>query len=474
MKIVLVFPPSLYQTKETMPPLGLAWLAAVLQQGGYDGVLIIDSVVDKLDNLQVIGKLKDVQPDVIGLSFGTLNRFYAFDLAEEIRKNFPSAVIVAGGPHPTLAADDILANIKSIDIIVRGEGEYVFLNLVKALEMKSDLSQIKGLTFRSPSGQIIANPPQEMIQDLDALPFPARDLLPMAKYHQKIPLSDRSCTSMITSRGCPNNCIYCSTARQWGHRIRFRSPKNVVDEIELLVKEYGLEGVGFFDDCFTVDRNRVIAICKEILDRGLKIGWWCEARANTVDPEMLSWMKRSGCEHIAMAIESGSNDVLKRIKKMITVEQGIAAVKMIHQAGIKQKIFFMHGLPGESYEDIKKTVFLSRHLLDKIGVEEATQSVTIVYPHTEIETLAKELGTLPLDFSWSKPFFESRSYPPLLVCQSMPIFEQPDLTYEQIFSYVKRAKLEYYLRHLFLALKQLLINRNNIWKWLTTKARKNY
>lgn len=472
MKIALVFPPSLFQTKETMPPLGLAWLAAVLKQGGYDDIAIIDSVVEKLDNGQVIELLKSRQPDVIGLSFGTLNRFYAFSLADEIRKHFPLAVIVSGGPHPTLAAEDILENIKSIDMIVRGEGEYVFLELVKAVETKADLKLIKGLTFRSSEGNIIVNPPQEMIKDLDTVPLPARDWLPMKKYGQKIPLSQKSCTSMITSRGCPNNCIYCSTARQWGHLIRFRSAKNVVDEIELLQDKYGFEGVGFFDDCFTVDKKRVIAICQEIIDRGLKVGWWCEARANTLDPEVLSWMKRAGCEHISMAIESGSNEILRRIKKMITVEQGIAAAKMIHDAGIKQKIFFMHGLPGETYEDIRKTVFLSRHLLDKIGVEEATQSVTIIYPHTDIELAAKVLGTLPQDFSWSKPFHEPRSYPPLLVCQSMPIFEQPNLTYEQIFSFVKRAKLEYYLRHPLLALKQLKKNRGNVVKWLITSVKK--
>ena len=455
-----------------MPPLGIAWLAAVLRQNGYEEVSIIDSVVEKFDNCQVIEALKEKMPDVIGLSFGTLNRFYAFSLAEEIRRNFPEAVIVAGGPHPTLAAEDILKNIRSIDMIVRGEGEFAFLELVKALDAKTDLSAVLGLTYRNASGGIISNPPQEMIKDLDSLPFPARDLLPMGKYKQKIPLTQKTCTSMITSRGCPHNCIYCSTARQWGHLIRFRSAKNVVDETELLKKEYGLDGVGFFDDCFTVDKNRVIAICKEIIDRKLEVGWWCEARANTLDPEVLSWMKRAGCEHIAMAIESGSNEVLKRIRKMITVEQGIAAAKMIHEAGIKQKVFFMHGLPGETYQDIKKTVFLSRYLLDKVGVEEATQSVTIVYPHTEIEQLAKDLGTLPTDFSWSQPFSEPRSYPPLLACQSMPIFEQPDLSYEQIFSYVKKAKLEYYLRHPFLAFKQLFKNRSNVRKWLVTSVKK--
>jgi len=471
MKIVLIFPPSIYQTKETMPPLGLAWLAAVLQKNGFSDVYIIDSVINKYDNQKIIELLKAQSADLIGLSFGTQNRFYAFQLAELIKENFPSVPLVAGGPHVTLTADDTLKQIQAIDMIVRGEGEFTFLELVQALERGNDLGTVNGLSYRNSQGEIFHNAERTPIADLDALPFPARELLPIKDYQQKIPLSDKICTSMITSRGCPNNCIYCSTARQWGHNIRFRSPKNVVDEIEIIVNQYGLEGVGFFDDCFTVDKKRVIAICQEIINRGLKIGWWCEARANTLDPEVLAWMKRAGCEYIAMAIESGSNEVLKRIKKMITVEQGIAAAKMIHAAGIKQKIFFMHGLPGETYEDIKKQFFLSRYLLDRVRVEEATQGVTIIYSHTEIEMLAKELNILPRDFSWSRPFHEPRSYPPLVVSQNMPIFEQPNLSYEQIFSYVKRAKLEYYAGHPLQALRQLIKNYRNIFLWIATPVK---
>ncbi|MFA6227919.1 MAG: radical SAM protein [Patescibacteria group bacterium] len=470
MKIALIFTPSIYQTKETMPPLGLAWLAAVLQKNGFNDVYIIDSVINKYDNQKIIELLKEQGADLIGLSFGTQNRFYAFQLAELIKKNFPSVPLVAGGPHVTLTADDTLRQIQSIDIIVRGEGEFTFLELIQAIERGNDIRMINGLSYRNSQGEIFHNTERTPIIDLDVLPFPARELLPIKNYQQKIPLSDKICTSMITSRGCPNNCIYCSTASQWGHNIRFRSPKNIVDEIEIIVNKYGLEGVGFFDDCFTVDKKRVIAICQEIINRGLKIGWWCEARANTLDPEVLAWMKRAGCEYIAMAIESGSNEVLKRIKKMITVEQGIAAAKMIHAVGIKQKIFFMHGLPGETYEDIKKTVFLSRYLLDRVGVEEATQGVTIIYPHTEIETIAKELNILPQDFSWSRIFHEPRSYPPLIVSQNMPIFEQPNLSYENIFQFARRAKMEYYLSHpLFLA-RKLWKHRDNITKWFTTRT----
>jgi len=472
MKIALIFPPSPYQTKETMPPLGLSWLAAVLRQHGFNDVYIIDSVINKYDNAQVIKIVKEQGADLIGLSFGTQNRFYAFELARKLRESFPEKLIVAGGPHPTLTAEDTLKNILAIDLIVRGEGEETFLELVKALDSGQDWKNLSGLSYRTEDGIVSHNPNRMPIADLNQLPLPARDLLPIDMYKQKIPLSDKICTSMMTSRGCPYNCIYCSTAEQWGHSIRYRSAKNVVDEIEHLLSSYQLDGVGFFDDCFTMNKARVIEICQEIINRKVEVSWWCEARANTIDEEIVDWMRRAGCVHIAMAVESGSDDVLRRIKKVITTEMAIKACKIITKSGIKLKCFFMLGLPGETYADIRKTVFLSRYLQDKIGVEEATQNVTIIYPRTEIEVYAKEIGTLSKDFSWSAAFEEKRSYPPLDSCPFMPIFEQPNLSYEQIYAYARRAKLEYYLVHPFFAVRQLFKNYRNIKKWLITNPNK--
>jgi len=470
MKITLIFPPSLYQTKQTMPPLGIAWIAAVLRENGYPDVSLIDSVINKYSNDDVINILKQNPPDIVGVSFGTQNRFYAFDLIRLIRKFFPGILIVAGGPHPTLTAPDILQNIPEIDIVVRGEGEYTMLDLVKTIDKKVDLSQVKGISFREKNGQVVHNFLREPIADLDSLPLPARDLLPIDKYQQTIPLSDKICTSLISARGCPYNCVYCSTAEQWGHRIRHRSADNVIKEIKHLMSTYKLDGVGFFDDVFTMDKNRVIEFCQKLIETKLKISWWCEARANTIDKEVIGWMKRAGCEHISMAIESGSDKILKNIKKAITVEQGIEAAKIIKQAGIKLKVFFMHSLPGETYEDIKKTVFLSRYLENKFKVDESTQGLTMIYPGTALERLAKESGILAKDFSWSKYFEENRSYPPLDRCKNMPIFEQPDLSYEQVFKYVKKAKMVYYLSHPRQFIKNIVKYRKTILKWVTTRV----
>src|SRR3989344_49161 len=470
MKIALIFPPNIYQTKQSMPPLGIAWLAAVLRENGFKYVVLIDSMANHYSNADILELLKKEGPDIVGISFGTQIRFSAFDLIRLIKESFPDAPVAVGGPHPTLTAQDTLENIPEIDFAVRGEGEISFLNLVKSIEAGKDYSVIRGISFRD-NGKVIHNPPELPIHDLDALPFPARDLLPIEKYDKTTILSKKRTLNIMTSRGCPYWCVYCSTSEQWGHRIRHRSPKNVVDEIESIFKDYPfIEGMRFFDDVFTMDKKRVIGICDEILRRKLNFVWECEARANTIDRELVAGMRRAGCEFIDLGIESGSDRVLKNIKKGITVEQAIAAAKTIKEAGIGLKAFFMHGLPGETYEDIKKTVFLSRYLYYNLGVEGTTQGISIIYPGTELEAMAKEMGTLPKDFSWAKYYERDRSYPPLDPCIFMPVFEQPNLTYEQIYSYVKRAKFAYFLRHPFNLLRTVLKHRKTIKKWLTTKT----
>jgi len=471
MKITLIFPPSLYQTKQTMPPLGIAYIAAVLRENGFPEVRLVDAVVNRYGNEEIVSLLKKETPDLVGLSFGTQNRFYAFGLARAIKKEFPDLPIVVGGPHPTLTFDDILKNIPEIDAVVRGEGEYAFLEIVRALDQKKDLAGILGVSFRNAQGTIVHNGDRPPIADLDSLPLPARDLLPIEKYRQKIPLSQEICTSILSSRGCPYNCVYCSTSQQWGHRIRHRSPENVIAEIEQLMKNYTLDGVGFFDDVLTMDKARVIEICRLMIEKKLNIAWWCEARANTVDEKIINWMKKAGCVHISMAMESGSNRILKNIKKAITVEQGIKAVKIIKEAGLKLKVFFMYGLPGETFEDIEKTVALSQYFKNELGVEETTQGLTIIYPGTQLERIAKQTGMLAKDFSWSLPYEEKRDYAPLSTCSNMPVFEQKELSYEQLFKYLKKAKLKYYFRHPFNLLKNLKRHRKTIKKWLTTKIK---
>ncbi len=471
MKITLIFPPSIYQTKQKMPPLGIAFLAAVLRENGFKNVSIIDSMAYDYTLEQIVDLLKKDPPDIVGISFGTQIRFSAFNLARLIKKSFPKIIIVAGGPHPTLTPEDTLKHIPQIDVIVRGEGEISFLNLVKAIEAKSDLKDVKGISFRDKKKNIVHSPPEEPIKDLDALPLPARDLMPIEAYNQKTYRSKTRCINMITSRGCPYHCVYCSTSTQWGHNIRHRSPENVVNEMEYILKTYPfIKGFRFFDDVFTMDKQRVLDICNLIIERGLNVAWECEVRANTVNQEIMVAMRKAGCEFVDLGIESGSNQILKNIRKAITVDMAIKAVTIIKQAGIDLKGFLMHALPGETYQDIKKTVFLSRYLLYKLKIDGTTQSIAVIYPGTELEKIAKELGTLPQNFSWAKYWERKESYPPLSPCIHMPIFEQPNLSYKQVFHYVRRAKIVYYLTHPQYIFTTLVKHRTTIKKWLKTKT----
>jgi len=396
LKVLLVNPMTKSVTKDIMPPLGLAWLAAVLEQNSIN-VSIIDALVERKDAETVAGEIGKACPDIVGIYCGTDMRNDAFQVANNIRKTGSGATIVMGGPHVTFAAEDTLQNVPSVDIIVRGEGEETFAELVKALNSGKELAGIRGVSFRN-GKEIIHNLPRPFIEDLDALPTPARHLLPMDKYDFRIPFSRVRATSVLTGRGCPIGCIYCSTSFMWGRRIRVRSPQNVADEIEHIVKEYGIKGVYFFDDTFTFYKKRTMEICDEIIERNLGLTWFCESRVDSVDEELFRKMKQAGCKIIAFGLESGSQKMLDIMKKKISVPQSINAIQLCNKVGIKTKSFFMYGLPGELPEDIESTWRLLYGLNSDIKVT----GICKIRPGTELEAMAKEESVLPKGFSWAK------------------------------------------------------------------------
>lgn len=395
MKVLLINPLTKFVWKDTMPPLGLAYLAAVLEQNSI-GVGIIDALVERKGPGVVAEEVKKIHPDIVGIYCATEMRHDAFQTAYTIKQSCPEATIVMGGPHVTFAAEDTLENIQSVDIIVRGEGEDTFLELIKALEYGKDLTLIEGISFRD-KDNIIHNSPRPFIQNLDALPFPARRLLPMDKYDFQIPFSKMRATNVISGRGCPIGCIYCSTSIMWGKRIRVRSPQNVVDEIEHVVKEYGIKGIYFLDDTFTFYKQRTMEICDEIINSNLGLTFFCESRVDSVDEELFQKMKQAGCKIIAFGIESGSQRVLDTMKKKIDISQAINAVHLCNKARIKSKTFFMYGLPEELPEEIESTYKLIYNLNSDVKVA----GICKIRPGTELESIAKKKKVLPDGFSWA-------------------------------------------------------------------------
>jgi len=381
MKTLLMYPPAtLYKKDPTVPgafpPLGLGYIAAVLKQNGYE-VNILDSLalgidrVEEKNNIIRFGLsekyieeyIEQYQPDIVGISCHfTAHAKDAYRIAEITKKINPKILVVAGGAHACARSEELLRT-NNVDIVVRGEGENTFLEIVKKKEKDDGLSDIIGTVVKK-NGEIIYNPERPLIRDLDSIPFPARDLLPMEKYFswkQSVDNYDmrHPNTSVVTSRGCPMSCVFCSIHSIWGeHQWRARSAKNVVNEIEFLVDKYGVGEIQFVDDNLTFDKNRITNICNEIIDRKIDIKWSTPngVAVWTLDEDLLLLMKKSGCYRLSFGIESGSYDTQKFIGKRINLGRTQELIKYAQKIGIWTIGFFIIGFPYETRNSIDETI----------------------------------------------------------------------------------------------------------------------
>lgn len=427
-KVVLVNPPEVKfkVTKDPMPPLGLAMLAAMLEQENIS-VSIIDGALDKIDVEKIGDIVKDEQPAVIGVTGTTWNRFDSFETMRILKKELPDIPIIYGGPHATFATEDTLQNLPEVDIVVKGEGEYIFPKLVKAIFAGKDISTIDGIGFRK-NGEIVINKNALPIADIDELPQPARHLLKIKEYNET--LFGKKSTTVMTSRGCPIECVYCSTSMLWGKSYRCRSPKLIGDEIESLIEKYGIEAVWFFDDTLTLRRNHVEGLISEIKSRNLDIIWYCEVRVNTVDKELLKAMYDAGCRYISFGVETGSPRILKTINKGITLPQVENVIDWCNELGIETKAFFMLGLPDETVEDAKMTIDLIKKYKNKVTTI-ALAGGTSILPGTRMEKWAKEKEYFPRDFSWVKPYYNLQN-PTIGRDPRLPTLIQPQMGFNEI------------------------------------------
>ena len=341
-KVMLIFPPSLHckpsRFIQNEAPLGLAYLAAVLEKYDYD-VKILDCLALKFSPSQIADRIKAYRPDVVGISCLTANRFDAFATATLTKKVSRDSVICMGGPHVSSAVEDTLEHVQAVDVVARGEGEITMLALVQIIEKDESFSKVSGISWRNNKGKIIHNPDRPVIENLDQLPFPARHLLPLDRYASYyMPYMPDNVQgkifSLIATRGCPYNCFFCQTPSFWGRRIRYRSVQSVVSEIEYCIDTFGYKGFRFHDDTLTVNRNWIIEFCNELTRRGIDSPWSLCGRVNLVDEEILNKMKKAGCYSIAFGIESGDPQILRNMNKQIIVEQIENAVKLTKRVGI--------------------------------------------------------------------------------------------------------------------------------------------
>ncbi len=378
------------------PPLGLCYLSSTLESAGYS-VAIEDMHIAKLHPQDILPIFEKHAPKVVGISSSTPTYPNARRTAKFIKALSPKTPVIMGGMHASALPEDVL-NDGDVDIVVRGEGELTIVDLAEHLIRKEkDLSTIPGISFRRSDGEIIHTTKRSLIQDLDNLPLPARHLIDLDAYYQK--------GAMITSRGCPERCIFCSCGAFVGRTYRKRSPENVVQEIEHLISTYGIKRFDFHDDEFTMLPERAGRICKLINKRGLDIEWSCFARASRFTLELAKAMYNAGCRTIQFGVESGDQAVLDSIRKRLALQEVEDAVVAAKEAGIPEiACGFMIGHPEDTSESIQRTIDFALYLKDK-GATSLRLSVLTPYPGTDIFEKAEQYGIKIINRNWEEYTF---------------------------------------------------------------------
>ncbi|MBI5144905.1 MAG: cobalamin B12-binding domain-containing protein [Candidatus Omnitrophica bacterium] len=413
--ILLIYPPlsinerygkrRLGRVGGNLPPLGLAYIASFLREHKFN-VDIIDGPTSEMTEEEILKKIKLLQPKVIGLSAMTSVFKRAAELARKIRSKFPDTLIIIGGHHASILPIESLSDNPSFDILVYGEGEHTLLEVMhkfrdtdfnrhKFLNDYAILEGIKGITFRK-INQIKQTFPREAIEDLDVLPPPAWDILPMHKY---IPLPNqylrRPVVHMVSTRGCPFECSFCSAGCVFGTKIRALSPVRLVDVIKYAKERFGAREISFWDDCMSVNKKWIIELCQLMVEEKLNVTWSCYSRVDTLNRDILLLMKKAGCWNIFYGFESGNQELLDITGKRITLEQIRQVNQWTKEAGIEVRASFMIALPGETPEMAQKTIDFAIAL----EPDYAQFCITTPFPKTKLYEEAQRYGRISADFS---------------------------------------------------------------------------
>jgi anaerobic magnesium-protoporphyrin IX monomethyl ester cyclase len=384
-------------------PLGLFYLAAYARANGY-AVDVVDAEARRLRAESVVATLREGGFNVLGISANTVSFHRALELASLVKQAAPETVTVIGGPHVSSQPAQPLEHA-AFDYAVRNEGEETLVELLAMIEQGTSPESVLGLIHRR-RGEIVVNPPRPYIADLDRLPFPAFDLIPDLAAYNPPPFSyrQRPVANVITSRGCPNNCTFCERAT-FGRRIRMRSAANIADEIELLMRAHGAKEIAFVDDTFTVLPRRIYQLFDITRARGLRFPWTCMSRVDTVDEELLRFMRDNGCWYIAFGIGSGDEAILKEIRRRITLADAERAIQISHRLGIRTKGFFIVGHPTESEASIDKSITFA----EKLNLDQIIVTLNTPMPGSYQYEHADEFGTLDrsalASFSYRNPAF---------------------------------------------------------------------
>jgi anaerobic magnesium-protoporphyrin IX monomethyl ester cyclase len=447
-KITLIVPPAedrytavitastLITSTRKYPALGLGYIAAILEKKGYT-VRYVDMFASSISVQELQAMLRNDPPKYVGITtdFATINP--AKEIARVLKRLDPSCKVIVGGCNLGIYPDEIMQS-SYFDVGVVGEGDLTIIDLMDALESGRVLDSVKGIVFKKDK-EIIKTPPREHVRDLDSLPFPARHLMPLKEYTSSVSKHGHL-TTMLSSRGCPFNCLFCVR----DHDYRERSIKNVVDEIGHIVNDFHIEEIYIFDPTFTANKKRVIAICKEIIKRKIDVTWVTETRVDCVSLDLLRWMKRAGCTRVQYGVESVDPGILKELRKNITLKQIYNAFKWTKRSGLEILASFMIGSPGDTVESILRTI----NTAVKLNPDYAVFTITTIFPGTDLHDRAVDDKIIDPE-EW-KSFMRGES--PTI---PTPIYTTAEFDRTRLVSFLKYAYRRFYLRPSYV-LKRIL------------------
>lgn len=398
MKIMLTTPPAqteihsgmpkiFYDLRGVHPPMGLLYISSYLKKKkGIKNVSVYDIRGDRDGFKQAIKKIKNFSPDIIGVQMFTMTASDVVKFLKSIKKMDSSIKTIVGGAHPTIFPKETIS-LNCVDYIILGEGERAFSNLVKNIEKGNPYPKIKSVGFKN-GEEIYLNRESNKINDLDSIPLVDRSVLNLEKYKSSFSC-DKRITSIVTSRGCPYNCIFCAKFQK---KFRAHSPEYVVNDIEQSL-ELGIEEIFVVDDTFSLDLSRAKKICRLIIERKLDFNWYISTRVDTVDKELLQLLNRAGCKQINYGIESGSQKIIDNLNKGIDLEKAKETIRKTKEAGIQVLCYFMIGLPGETSKELNET----RKFIKEADIDFVRFSVTTLEPATKLYSMALNRGVLKKD-----------------------------------------------------------------------------
>jgi radical SAM superfamily enzyme YgiQ (UPF0313 family) len=371
----------------------LPYLAAALRAEGHE-VEILDLLLTHATPEKIERRMARLRPELVGITSITLNHHIASFIADVARKCDERVPIAIGGPHVSFEVEGSFRELPALDFIGIGEGEHTMVELARALDGRMDLRDVRGLALRD-GERVVRTAARSFEDDLDRLPLPARDLVPLARY-----LAFDSHASVVTSRGCPYSCTFCSAPAWGGRKVRYRAPSPCVDEIEELARQ-GFTEISIEDELFTLSRKHLLSVCDELIRRDTEIRWNAFSRVDTITPEAVETMARAGCQAICFGVESGDQEILDLARKKSDLQKVRGAMRMTEAAGISAMASFIIGLPGETAETLRRTAEFADELHEEYGAL-CGFHVLAPFPGTEVRERAAHYGLEILTDDWTK------------------------------------------------------------------------